>query len=364
MAQGHMSTYSQLPINPSVLTASLLRQLPAEMAHEFAVGCLSSMPKLLAGLFGCRSLEIPSLFSTTVPGLGMISHPIGLAAGFDKNAVAVPGLASLGFSFIEVGAVTPKAQDGNPKPRLFRITKDRALINRMGFNNDGVEAIRKRLMQDKVRNLAVPIMVNIGKNRDTPPEHALGDYMKVFDDVKDCATACVANLSSPNTPGLRQLANVDFLRSMASCFGSEIKKIWLKLDPDMEKETFQKIVETVSSLNFGGLVLSNTTAVSEPQRGGMSGVPLLGKSNKMLLWAWEVHRGQMPIIGVGGIWSGADAVEKIRLGAHAIQIYTAFVYQGPGVVGKMISEMVAEMNQLGVQSVAELRGTHPMLVKF
>lgn len=353
-------------IASGMIGARFLRLLPPELAHDIGIRMLQRMPGVLGSAFGVDPAEIPSGLSSVLPGIGPIAHPIGLAAGFDKNAVALPGLAGLGFSFVEIGAVTPRPQAGNPKPRLFRYAEDRALINRMGFNNDGLGLIKSRLTQENARRLKCPlkcpIVVNIGKNRDTEPERAVDDYAEVFFGLENLASAFVANISSPNTPGLRQLANSEFLRRLADCLAGSVSRVWIKLDPDMDKETMQKVIASVGTFGFAGVVMTNTTMVTDPERGGMSGRPLFDRANQTLISAWEVHRGQLPVIGVGGVWSGKDVIEKIRLGADAVQIYTAFVYQGPAVIRQMIAEISAELHVMGVSSISELRGTHESLV--
>ncbi|NDE18545.1 quinone-dependent dihydroorotate dehydrogenase, partial [bacterium] len=274
---------------------------------------------------------------------------------------AIHGLASLGFSQIEIGAVTPRAQPGNPAPRLFRYPAEQALINRMGFNNDGMDAIRDRLtaaLRDRNDFDRCVLGVNLGKNKDTPAEGALDDFLKVHDSLKDVARFFVMNLSSPNTPGLRDLARPDFLRQAAVGYGPDIKRVWIKFDPDMEKARFQELINEVGRSGFAGVVLTNTHRVEKPEAGGLSGRPVARLSNRMLEWAWEVHRGALPMIGVGGIMTGRDVLDKIMRGAFAVQIYTAFIYRGPLVVTQLLREFEMEMRQHGFDTVAGAIGTY------
>ena len=336
-----------------------LQQLQPEVAHDIAMKFLSLDP--------LRFLPQPALdplnvsCQMEVPGIGLLPHPVGLAAGFDKNALAVSSLRRLGFSSIEIGAVTPLAQAGNPRPRLFRYRSEQSLINRMGFNNDGIEAIRARLNAAKSvadSKATCPLGINIGKNKDTVPGAAIDDFLQVHAGFKDLAHFFVINLSSPNTPGLRELATPEFIAEVARQFGSEVKKIWIKFDPDMNRDTFQKLIEATGDAGMAGLVLTNTHRVTAPESGGLSGRPLLARSNTALEWAWHVHQGKIPMIGVGGILTGRDIVEKISRGASAVQIYTALAYRGPWVVSGLLNEAVIRLQELGLSSLKEAYGSH------
>jgi dihydroorotate dehydrogenase len=270
--------------------------------------------------------------SVSIPGIGRVKHPIGLAAGFDKNCHSPQGFADLGFSMIEVGTVTPFAQAGNPKPRLFRQPEQRAIINRMGFNNDGSKTVAERVAKLRWEHDKIPLGINLGKNKNTPMERALDDYIESYQVFKGLCRYYVVNISSPNTPGLRDLASTQFLGELAQAFSREEKGVWVKLDPDMSKQQFQSLVEVIADRGFSGIILTNTHRVEWPETGGQSGHPVAIASTRCLEWAWEVHRGQLPMIGCGGILSGADIFEKIIRGASAVQIYTALVYRGPWVV--------------------------------
>ncbi len=342
--------------------ARMLRAFPPEVAHDIAIRCLAADP---LAWFPAGTPDVVAAASgpdmdlrVSVPGIGTLAHPIGLAAGFDKNARAVRGLSRIGFSHMEIGAVTPRAQPGNPRPRLFRYPADESLINRMGFNNDGAEKIASRLRALHWNHGSCPVGVNIGKNKDTPASHAIEDFLKVHDAFKDAASFFVVNLSSPNTPGLRELATPAFLGRIADAFGPESRRLWIKFDPDMSRDVFQELVRATGDRGFAGLVLTNTHRVEHPQAGGLSGAPLTALSNRTLEWAWEVHRGSIPTIGVGGVMTGRDAFDKIARGSLALQIYTAFIYRGPWVVVRMLRELKEEMRRRGFRSVTEVFGSY------
>ena len=333
-----------------------LQHMQPELAHEIGMKVLSLDPMRYLPSTGTNLQNISCQMD--VPGIGLLPHPIGLAAGFDKNAVAINALTRLGFSTIEIGAVTPLAQVGNPRPRLFRYREEQSLINRMGFNNDGIERIRARVKLASGRNVSCPLGVNIGKNKDTPADAAIDDFLQVHAGFKNLAQFFVINLSSPNTPGLRELATPEFIEKIARQFGPEVKKIWIKFDPDMNREAFQKLVEATGIAGLAGLVLTNTHRVTVPESGGLSGRPILARSNTALEWAWEVHRGKIPMLGVGGILTGGDLVEKISRGASSVQIYTALAYRGPWVVSGLLKEAVIRLRERGFASLKEAFGSH------
>lgn len=335
---------------------ALLRRMPPEVAHR------AGMKLLESGATKFLTTHAESLFDTdlsvSVPGIGRLIHPLGLAAGFDKNCECPGAFADLGFALIEVGTVTPYPQAGNPKPRLFRLPEQRALINRMGFNNDGAKIVSSRVARLNWDHDKVPLGINIGKNRNTAIDRALDDYMEAYQAFKGTCRYYVVNISSPNTPGLRDLASAEFLTTMASAFAREAQSAWVKLDPDMPKRQFQKVIETISDLGFPGIILTNTHRVEWPTAGGQSGHPLSVSSTKCLEWAWEVHKGQLAMIGCGGILSGSDIYEKIIRGASAVQIYTALVYRGPNVVAEMLEELSAELVLRGVRNIEDVFGTY------
>jgi dihydroorotate dehydrogenase len=294
-----------------------------------------------------------------VPGIGILKNPIGLAAGFDKNAVAPKGFRQLGFSMIEVGTVTPRAQSGNPKPRLFRYPEQKALINRMGFNNDGAARVAARLKLLKWNHEDVPIGVNCGKNKDTPNQKAVADYLQVIETFGDLAQYFVINISSPNTPGLRELATPEFVQALGTELGAGfLPKVWIKIDPDLNRKDFQSLLTAVAEVGYQGVILSNTHRVHFPEAGGQSGHPLTAASNTCLEWAYEVHKGLLPVIAAGGILSGIDVVNKIARGASAVQLYTALVYQGPWTVTRILLEAAAELKMKGYTSLEEAKFSH------
>lgn len=329
------------------LVKKILFLLQAEKAHYFALDSLKiafKIPgaKLFAQKLFCvedKSLE-RSLFGLT------FKNPVGLAAGFDKNAKYIDELEALGFGFIEIGTVTPLPQEGNPKPRLFRLKKDQAIINRLGFNNDGADAIVERL---KVRKSKLIIGGNIGKNKITTNENAVDDYVICFNKLFDFVDYFVVNVSSPNTPNLRELQEKDKLEALLVTLQKlneskpKQKPILLKIAPDLTTEQLSDIAEIVKNSGIAGLISSNTTISRENLltekkeveaigAGGVSGAPLLHSSNKILSAISEKMNKKTPIIGVGGIIKPEDALTKFKNGADLVQIYTGFVYSGPGLI--------------------------------
>lgn len=336
--------------------ARALRSLPPETAHDAAGFLLrSGMTRRLG-----RPLlqENISSLSVTVPGIGDLLHPIGLAAGFDKNGTMVAPLADLGFSFMEVGTVTPLSQPGNPKPRMFRYPAQRALVNRMGFNSEGAHAVFDRLKGLHWGHDPMPLGINVGKNKHTAPEVAAEDFVAGLDMFRDLGRFFVVNISSPNTEGLRDLANEHFVRLLAERKRDMLPKIWIKLDPDMPRAPFQRLVEVIAECGFQGIVLTNTRKVRWPEMGGMSGHPLAVASTTRLEWAHEVHRGRLAMIGSGGVLSGVDIFEKLARGASCVEIYTALVYRGPFAVIELLEELIAELRTRGFACAADAIGSH------
>ena len=279
-------------------------------------------------------------------------NPVGLAAGFDKNAKLFNELTCFGFGFIEVGTVTPEAQNGNPKKRLFRLVDDEGVINRMGFNNDGMSKITARLKKNK----NVLIGGNIGKNKSTPNNQAVNDYLLCFNYLHDFVDYFVVNVSSPNTPNLRELQNkeplIEILKSIKAenLTKSKPKPILLKISPDLSKSNISDIVEIVLSLKIDGIIATNTTiqrnnlkSKNMNESGGLSGKPILERSNEVIRYISEKSKGSIPIIGVGGIHSAQDAIDKINAGADLVQIYTGFIYEGPSLI-RSINKALVEMN--------------------
>ena len=276
-------------------------------------------------------------------------NPVGIAAGFDKNATHISEFEKFGFGFIEIGTVTPKPQQGNPKKRLFRLKEDSAIINRMGFNNDGVAKIKNRLKKKH----KVLIGGNIGKNKITPNSQAKNDYLICFKDLYNYVDYFVINVSSPNTPGLRELQSKEFLNDLFNDLNKlrskEIikKPILIKISPDLSKEKILEILEVIDTNNIDGIIATNTTidypnlkSKNKNETGGLSGAPLYDKSNEVISFISKKTSGKLPIIGVGGISTPEQAVKKIEAGAHLIQLYTGIIYEGPGIVRKINKKLL------------------------
>lgn len=329
--------------------------MPAEKAHYFTLNLLKLTLKIpfqksiFRWFFSVKNKALEKeLFGLKFP------NPVGLAAGFDKNAKYIDELAYLGFGYIEIGTVTPLPQEGNPLPRLFRLPKDKAIINRMGFNNDGVDAVVKRL---KKRKSNIIVGGNIGKNKITPNEKAVDDYVICFNKLFDYVDYFVVNVSSPNTPGLRELQEKDKLTHLLNTLQklnhkkAKIKPILLKIAPDLTETQLDDIVEIVKETKIAGLISSNTTIKREPLQssrfeienignGGLSGLPVRDFSNEVLRYLHQKANGAFPIIGVGGIMTAQDAQTKIEQGADMVQVYTGFVYAGPS-LPKQINRLLS-----------------------
>lgn len=338
--------------------AAAMRLLPAETAHDL------SMQGMASPLFA--KLPIPDLRHTNTlgvrhPALGKLRHPIGLAAGFDKNALALPSFHRLHFAALETGTITPKPQPGNPKPRLFRYPDSRAIVNRMGFNSDGHDAVKARLKAAQLErdgDNGMVLGINLGKNKNTANADALGEYLAGFGAFDELADYFVVNISSPNTAGLRELASPAFIKALAEGITTEERaKTFVKLDPDMDKALFQELIAALAEHAFGGAILCNTHRVSWPEAGGQSGQPLTSLSQTFLEWAYEVHRGALPMIASGGVFSGLDVYQRLRRGAFMVQIYTAFVYRGPLTVHKILTELDQELSLRGITDVSEIIGS-------
>lgn len=338
------------------LIRPILFQFNPESIHNFTFGLLKTvfrfpgMHQLIAWYhaFEDKSLE------REVFGI-QFKNPIGLAAGFDKDAKLIDELSSFGFGFIEIGTVTPKAQPGNEKPRLFRLSEDGALINRMGFNNEGVEAALERLKRSKSK---VVVGGNIGKNKVTPNEEAYRDYEISFETLFEYVDYFVVNVSSPNTPGLRELQEKGPLKNILERLQvrnhkkSKPKPILLKIAPDLSESQLDDILEIIEETKLAGIVAANTTVdrhslktstdrLTKIGNGGLSGKPIKNKSTDIISMIQQKTKGQLPIIAVGGIFSGEDALEKLKAGASLVQVYTGFIYEGPSMVKKINQKIVA-----------------------
>lgn len=328
-----------------------------EKAHHTVTGGLKTFSKI----WGAKAL-LRSIYSVSdkrlereVFGL-KFKNPVGLAAGFDKNAEYIEDMAKFGFGFIEIGTVTPKPQPGNDKPRMFRLVNDEALINRMGFNNQGADVAAGRLKHLKDRE-GVIIGGNIGKNKITPNEEAVNDYIYCFHALYDYVDYFVVNVSSPNTPGLRDLQEKEPLMRILDTLQrlnlekAKPKPILLKIAPDLTDSQLDDIVEIVTETKIAGVIATNTTISraglkSDPkllnEAGGVSGRPLTNRSTEVIRYLSQKSNQAFPIIGVGGIHSGADALEKLNAGASLIQIYTGFIYEGPALVGDICKHILQE----------------------
>lgn len=330
--------------------------MSAERAHKFTFNFLKILfllPFVRSFIYFSYSTN-NKLLEREVFGL-KFKNPVGLAAGFDKDGKLFNQLGLMGFGFIEVGTVTPKAQSGNPKPRLFRLPMDKALINRMGFNNSGVEKLRSRL---KNRYASVIIGGNIGKNKDTPNENAVDDYLTCFESLFDRVHYFAVNVSSPNTPNLRALQEKEPLKKLLNALQkannekSRRKPILLKIAPDLTDAQLDDIIEIVADTKIDGVIATNTTLDRNHLKttksdletigdGGLSGVPLRNRSTEVIRYLYKNSGGTFPIVGVGGIHSPTDAIEKLDAGASLIQLYTGFIYEGPSIVKQINRKIIA-----------------------
>lgn len=318
-----------------------------EAVHHFTVDIL----KILFFIPGIRAL-VSSIYRTNSPSLERevfgikFPNPVGLAAGFDKEAIMIDQLSAFGFGFIEIGTLTPKGQPGNPKPRIFRLPEDGALINRLGFNNQGVDVAVKKLRQ---RNSKILVGGNIGKNKVTPNEEAVRDYEYCFEALFDVVDYFVVNISSPNTPNLRDLQEKDPLKKLLARLQERNedkitpKPILLKIAPDLTDGQLDDIIEIVKDTNLAGIIATNTTIdrsglktaaanIESIGAGGLSGAPLTSRANQVIRYLRRAFGPDFPIIGVGGIMTSKDAIERLESGATLVQIYTGFIYNGPGFV--------------------------------
>jgi len=350
---------------------AILFLFPAEQVHYFSMNCL----RLLCSIDFIKRL-IAKIYSPaandnlqSVSGSNRIcnlnfKNPVGLGAGFDKNAKYLRELEALGFGFVEIGTVTPLPQAGNDKPRLFRLPKDKALINRMGFNNDGVKVVTKRLKEWNEKNSISPLIThhssliiggNIGKNKITANEDAWKDYEICFKELHPFVDYFVVNVSSPNTPGLRELQEKESLRKilrhlqMINNGKAVAKPILLKIAPDLSQEQLDDVIDLAMEIKLDGLVATNTTisreglsqqlTVNSQQPGGLSGMPLKHKSTEIVKYIFEKTNGEIPIIASGGIFTGEDAKEKFDAGASLVQVWTGFIYEGPGIVNHICQHL-------------------------
>ncbi|WP_408734954.1 MULTISPECIES: quinone-dependent dihydroorotate dehydrogenase [Acidiphilium] len=345
----------------SAVAAPWLRQLAPETAHDAAIAALRY------GLAGSQSIAADPRLAVTAFGR-TLAHPIGLAAGFDKNAVACNGLARLGFGFIEAGTVTLRAQPGNPKPRLFRLDQDGALINRMGFNNAGIEPFVAALR--RVDRSRIPVGANIGINKEGAAP--LADYPALVRKVAPHADYIVINVSSPNTPGLRDLQSVDRLDAILDAVARETggretgghPPLFVKLAPDLDEAVLPDLVSLAVARGLAGLIVSNTTlarpadlaSAARGEAGGLSGAPLFNRSTRMLARVRLLAGGRLTLIGAGGVANAEQAFTKCRAGADLVQIYTSFVAQGPAVIGRIVAGLGGLLDRYGCARLSDITG--------
>lgn len=337
----------------------------AEEAHERVIELLSAAQAVPLGTTIMKSAwggVLPGL-ETEVFGI-KFPNPIGLAAGFDKDAKVYPAVGSLGFGFVEVGSLTLRPQPGNPRPRIFRLPEYQALINRLGFNNKGAEAAAERLQA--LGRQIFPVGINLGLNADCPKDRAPEEYAKTFKILEPHGDYFVINVSSPNTTGLRDLQERIHLDRIFSAIQSENtrkKPLLVKLSPDLDDELLPSLIEVIAR-GASGMIATNTTIMrpgipsDEPERrGGLSGAPLKSRSTEMIGKLYRLSAGKLPIIGVGGIFTGGDAYEKIKAGASLVQLYTGLIYRGPSAIRKIQAELLAWLKKDGHASVAAAVGT-------
>lgn len=324
-----------------------------EKVHYFTFSLIRIVSQIpgIASLFRLIYGVNDKRLETEVFGL-KFKNPVGLAAGFDKDASLYKELSNFGFGFIEIGTLTPKAQEGNPKKRLFRLLEDSAIINRMGFNNGGVQLAIEKLKKNK----NVLIGGNIGKNKLTPNEKATDDYLICFDALYDYVNYFVVNVSSPNTPNLRELQEKEPLKQLLQTLQNQNltkpmpKPILLKIAPDLTNSQLLDIIEIVKETKIAGVIATNTTLSREGlqsenkvETGGMSGKPLAKRSTEVIRFLSEKSNKAFPIIGVGGIHSADDAIEKLEAGASLIQLYTGFIYEGPALIKAINKKILAKI---------------------
>lgn len=324
----------------------LLFRMDAESAHHFTLASMKLVDQL-----GLGSLLAPSCVNNPIKVMGMeFPNPVGLAAGMDKNGECIDALAALGFGFIEIGTVTPRPQPGNPQPRLFRIPQARAIVNRMGFNNDGVDRLIENVQKARYKGI---LGINIGKNFDTPIERAKDDYLICLRKVYPYAGYVAVNISSPNTRNLRQLQEKAALEELLGALKDEQARLAqehgkyvplvLKIAPDLGAAQIVEIADLLLSYKFDGVIATNTTLARDrvaglpnaDEEGGLSGAPLRESSTAVIRQLSQVMGGNIPIMGVGGIMNGQDATEKIQAGASLVQVYSGLIYRGPDIVGEI-----------------------------
>jgi len=348
-------------------------KMDPEKAHHLVVGGLETSSALPGGRAALRMMYgVPETADMAVDLFGQhFPTPVGLAAGLDKNAQAVGGFSSIGFGFMEVGTVTPKGQPGNESPRLFRLPIDEALINRMGFNNEGAERMAQRLK--KWTDRPIPVAVNIGKNKTTPNESAHEDYRQCIRTLYPYGDFFVVNISSPNTPDLRSLQHGSELSFLLTQVKEEMelqykssgirKSLLVKIAPDVSETELEYMVHTLTETGMDGIIATNTTLsreglnhASARETGGLSGKPLRNRSTEIISSIYRQTGGKLPIIGSGGIFTSQDAYDKIRAGASLVEIYTALIYEGPEVNRKLHAGLRQLLRRDGFRHISEAVG--------
>jgi dihydroorotate dehydrogenase len=332
------------------LARPVLFRLDPEAAHHLALRVLrlgSVVPGLVRAAFGANARPHP----TQLAGIDF-PNPVGLAAGMDKNAVALPAWEALGFGFVEIGTITALPQPGNPHPRLFRYPETGALINRMGFNNDGADAVAKRLaaLKESRRWPGIPVGVNLGKSKLTPLEEAPADYLRGYKALLPFGDYFVVNVSSPNTPGLRQLQDRDALTAIIRALRDHdaTKPLFVKIAPDLTEPQVHEIVELAVAEGLSGLIATNTTLdhsaipPDQDEQGGLSGAPLTARATAILRLVTSQAR--LPVIASGGVMDAASAREKFAAGAALLQIYTGFIYRGPRLIREIAAAVTSKRN--------------------
>ena len=362
----------------TVLYKNLIRPLlflgDPEKAHEQTLALLSRITPfepLLEQMLSVRDARLQVRLGSLI-----FPNPVGLAGGFDKNAIAVRAVAGFGFGFIEIGAVTALAQPGNPKPRLYRLPQDQALINRLGFNNEGAAVIAARLkaLRENGRSLKVPLGINLGRSKIVSTKDAVADFLSAFDQLYRYGDFFTLNVSSPNTPQLRDLQEKSLLqgllqaiqeknRELAGRFTHKPKPVLVKIAPDMEFSQVDDIIDVALREKISGIIATNATAFlretlasGSKEPGGLSGKPLRALATSFVRHLYRTIGAELPIIGVGGIFTAEDAYEKIKAGASAVQIYTGFVYEGPTAVKRINQGLIRLMERDGFRSISEAVG--------
>jgi len=355
-----------MPLIPGPLYRGLLRpilfSLDAETAHHLTLSMLSMMPPLSVA---------PDPPELRISLWGMkFSNPLGLAAGMDKDAIAIGAWQTIGFGFAELGTITPRPQPGNPKPRVFRLPEHHALINRLGFPSEGMEAVAPRI--EKVRRdggTRIHIALNFGPNKDTPVEQVAADYAALMTRLAPLADFVVINVSSPNTPGLRNWQSPERMREIFAAMeqvptGARRPPILLKVAPDLDDATLDAICDSALALHLDGMVVCNTTlkreevGVSSTEAGGLSGYPLRDLARNRIASVYRRTQGKLPIIGVGGIMNADDALGHIKAGASLVELYTGLIYEGPGLIASMKKSLANLLMREGFRSISEAVGSN------